>query len=158
MTLHHRYTVAGETRIEERQNIVYRDAPSTNALPPLPPLAPDWPEATVQEVSPTSTMLFRYSAMTFNGHRIHYDADYACEVEGYSGLVVHGPMQATWMHALATQIAGTVPRQLSYKGLSPLTLPNTAAVEARETGPQELTLRVRDLTNNVVTMSAQALL
>ena len=156
LTLDHSYSVAGETCIEERQDIVYRDDPDTDAKPPAPPAADDWPDATGQDVSPSPTMLFRYSAITFNGHRIHYDADYAREVEGYAGLVVHGPMQATWMHTLAAQIAGTVPRRFSYRGLSPLTLPNTARVEARETEPGTLALRVLDVVQDIVTMKAEA--
>ncbi|MBT3400411.1 MAG: acyl-CoA dehydrogenase, partial [Rhodospirillaceae bacterium] len=62
--------------------------------------APDdaaWTEA----VEPDPTLLFRYSALTFNGHRIHYDRDYAMDVEGYGGLVVHGPLLATLMVGLA---------------------------------------------------------
>lgn len=156
LTLEHCYSVAGETRIEERQDIVYREDPDPEATAPAPPVAEDWPDATGQDISPNSTMLFRYSAMTFNGHRIHYDADYARKVEGYAGLVVHGPMQATWMHALAAQIKGGVPRNFAYRGLSPMTLPSKARVEARETTPGTLALRVRDVVQNVVTMQAEA--
>ena len=65
-------------------------------------------------------MLFRYSAITFNGHRIHYDAPYAREVEGYSGLVVHGPMQATLMAHMAAEIQGRTPTRFSYRGKSPI--------------------------------------
>ncbi len=49
-------------------------------------------------------LLFRYSALTGNGHRIHYDADYVRDVEGYPGLIVHGPLQATWLAALAAEL------------------------------------------------------
>lgn len=77
----------------EVRDIVYRE----EADPSAPKLAP--PEARrdedeAQEVAFNTTQLFRYSALTFNGHRIHYDADYAARVEGYEGLVVHGPLQA----------------------------------------------------------------
>lgn len=101
VTLHHRYSVKGDIRIDERQDIVYRAAPAPDATPPAPPLAENWPDATALDVSPTPTMLFRYSAMTFNGHRIHYDADYARDVEGYAGLVVHGPLLAQLLMLMA---------------------------------------------------------
>ena len=65
-------------------------------------------------------LLFRYSAVTFNGHRIHYDRDYAREVEGYPGLVVHGPWQATRMLRLAAVILGRTPERFAFRGLSPL--------------------------------------
>ncbi len=69
------------------------------------------------ETSPT--LLFRYSAITFNGHRIHYDLPYATEVEGYPGLVVHGPIQATLLYNLAATQAGKPPKRFSYRGLAP---------------------------------------
>ncbi len=65
------------------------------------------------------TQLFRYSALTFNGHRIHYDRTYAREVEGYPGLVVHGPLQATWLLHLAARLAGRTPETFRFRGLSP---------------------------------------
>jgi 3-methylfumaryl-CoA hydratase len=71
------------------------------------------------DVSPL--LLFRYSALTFNGHRIHYDRDYAHDVEGYPGLVVHGPLQATLMLHLLSRFAGQPPKQFSFKGVAPLT-------------------------------------
>jgi 3-methylfumaryl-CoA hydratase len=69
------------------------------------------------ETSPT--LLFRYSAITFNGHRIHYDLPYATEVEGYPGLVVHGPIQATLLYNLAAMQTGKPPKRFSYRGLAP---------------------------------------
>jgi 3-methylfumaryl-CoA hydratase len=80
--------------IVEEQDIVYRDQPKgeTNAMPAQKsPGAATWQ----REICPDPVMLFRYSALTFNGHRIHYDRPYATDVEGYPGLVVHGPFIAT---------------------------------------------------------------
>jgi 3-methylfumaryl-CoA hydratase len=71
-------------------------------------------------VDPTPVMLFRYSAITFNGHRIHYDEPYATTVEGYEGLVVHGPLQATLLLNLAAVIGGRVPSRFAYRALAPL--------------------------------------
>jgi hydroxyacyl-ACP dehydratase HTD2-like protein with hotdog domain len=90
----HIYAILGRRALSERQDIVYR-APSGEAAKPAP--APDAEPLAAYTVEATPTLLFRYSAMTFNGHRIHYDAPYATAVEGYAGLVVHGPMQATLM-------------------------------------------------------------
>ncbi len=64
-------------------------------------------------------MLFRYSAITFNGHRIHYDKPYATEVEGYDGLVVHGPIQASLLYNLAIVSEGRIPTDFTYRGLAP---------------------------------------
>ncbi len=78
----------------EVQDIVYRDAPNP-ADPPPPPTAAPTDEAFGREIRPDPLMLFRYSALTFNGHRIHYDRPYAMGEEGYPGLVVHGPLIAS---------------------------------------------------------------
>jgi 3-methylfumaryl-CoA hydratase len=64
--------------------------------------------------------LFRYSALTFNGHRIHYDRPYATEAENYPGLVVHGPLQAAWLLDFAAEIKGAAPQQFSFRGINPL--------------------------------------
>jgi 3-methylfumaryl-CoA hydratase len=85
--------------------------------------------------------LFRYSAMTFNGHRIHYDFPYATGVEGYTGLVVHGPMQATLMLNAAAQALGRPPKAFRYRGLSPLTAGDRFRVEALA-APEGLATRV----------------
>lgn len=78
----------------EEQDIVYRDAPDP-ADPPLPPTAAPTDAQWQREIRPDPLLLFRYSALTFNGHRIHYDRSYAMNEEGYPGLVVHGPLIAT---------------------------------------------------------------
>ncbi|MFZ5963133.1 FAS1-like dehydratase domain-containing protein [Thalassococcus sp. BH17M4-6] len=77
----------------EVRDIVYREDADPDAPKPTPPEART-DEEEAREVAFDSTMLFRYSALTFNGHRIHYDGEYAKRVEGYDGLVVHGPLQA----------------------------------------------------------------
>jgi len=67
-----------------------------------------------------STLLFRYSALTFNGHRIHYDKEYAINEEHYPGLVVHGPMQATMLLDLCRQHAGRPMKKFEYRAQHPL--------------------------------------
>jgi len=143
VTLRHVYSVDGRAVLTERQDIVYRrPAPPAVAAPPGPVdgaqarLGPPWPLVT------TPTLLFRYSALTFNGHRIHYDADYARDVEGYGGLVVHGPLLATVMLNLAVERVGARPSRFTYRGRAPLLCGTPALVEtlaARE----GITARVR---------------
>ena len=93
VTVVQRYSVRGEIALEESQDIVYRGA-SRGAEGGGPAEAVE-PAPWQREVRPDPLMLFRYSALTFNGHRIHYDYPYVTEVEGYPGLIVHGPLIAT---------------------------------------------------------------
>lgn len=93
VVVRHEISVGGEVALAEEHDIVYRALSSAPApARPAPPAAePDWR----REAAPGPVELFRYSALTFNSHRIHYDRDYATGVEGYPGLVVHGPLIAT---------------------------------------------------------------
>ncbi len=93
VTLRHEVTQEGVLCLTEWQDLVYREDPVRDA-PILKPPEARTDEETSEDVTFTSTLLFRYSALTLNGHRIHYDLDYAREVEGYGGLVVHGPLLA----------------------------------------------------------------
>ena len=94
VTVQHTIEVDGELKLEEEHDIVYRDAPQEGARPPQAALAPEG-ETWSRTIDADAVMLFRYSALTFNGHRIHYDYPYVTEVEGYPGLIVHGPLIAT---------------------------------------------------------------
>jgi len=98
----HCYFVGTELRFSEIHNIVYRDSKQPDEASAQPPKAPQDAQWT-REVIPDSTLLFRYSALTFNGHRIHYDIDYCRDVEGYPGLVFHGPLTATMLLQLAME-------------------------------------------------------
>ena len=100
----------GVLAVHERQTIVFREA-ATAAAQPSPPApatgAPDLSDWSWQRtLVPSEAMLFRYSALTFNSHRIHYDRPYATEAEGYRGLVVHGPLTATLLLDLAQRELG----------------------------------------------------
>ena len=77
-------------------------------------------------------LLFRYSALTFNGHRIHYDVTHAKTVEGQPGIVVHGPLQASWLLNMAARHLGVVPSRLIYKNLSPLFAGQVACLSVAE--------------------------
>ncbi|MBX9664172.1 hypothetical protein [Novosphingobium sp.] len=119
-------TFAGETlAIRETQTLVYRDAPPPGSPPAPPPPGEGrfdpggWD--VVREVFPTPALLFRYSALTFNTHRIHYDHPYATGVEGYRGLVVHGPLIATLLLDLArrTLESEAALARFSFRAVSP---------------------------------------
>lgn len=105
VTVGHTILQRGEAVVEERQDILYRDAEAAAVSKPAAPGAENGaplevgPEEWSVPVSPT--LLFRFSALTYNGHRIHYDRDYARNQEGYPGLVVHGPLQALAMAEMA---------------------------------------------------------
>lgn len=105
VTVEHRIACDGTPVLTERQDLVYR-APGApgGAVLPVPPPAPDG--AHRRKVVPSAPFLFRYSALTFNGHRIHYDAPFATGSEGYPGLIVHGPLQATLLVHFAESLRG----------------------------------------------------
>ncbi len=94
VTVGHQVSVGGRTAIEEEHDIVYREnAPPGAPSPPPQPAPAD--AAFERTIRPDPVLLFRYSALTFNSHRIHYDQPYVTGVEGYPGLIVHGPLIAT---------------------------------------------------------------
>lgn len=115
-----RHEVSGDAglAIREEQDIVYIAMPDRfNPPPPVP--APD--AAWRQEVAMDTVRLFRFSALTFNAHRIHFDLPYATGVERYPGLVVHGPMQAMLlMEAARARADGAMPRGYRFRGVRPL--------------------------------------
>jgi 3-methylfumaryl-CoA hydratase len=94
VTVRHEVFVGKDVAIEEEHDIVYRTPAEPGAPAPAPVAAPADAQWTYP-VQPDAVLLFRYSALTFNSHRIHYDLDYVTRVEGYTGLVVHGPLIAT---------------------------------------------------------------
>jgi 3-methylfumaryl-CoA hydratase len=116
----HCILVGDELKFSEIHNIVYRDAKQSgenNVRPPEAPIDAQWS----REVVPSSTLLFRYSALTFNGHRIHYDLDFCRQHEGYPGLVFHGPLTATMLLELALENNPRRPlKTYEFRAYSPL--------------------------------------
>lgn len=107
--------------LRERHNIVYREAAKPGAPAQAAPAPAEPREADLTwEVESSPVFLFRYSAITFNGHRIHYDYPYVTQEEGYAGLVVHGPIQATLIMNIIATLSGGEPISLDYRGLAPL--------------------------------------
>jgi 3-methylfumaryl-CoA hydratase len=121
VTVRHEVDAAdGETAFWEEHDIVYREDPAPDAAPRLTDFVGDaWHQT--ERVTPSEVMLFRYSALTFNGHRIHYDRDYARDVEGHAGLVVHGPLIAMLLMDLAQRSRDhALPKTFEFRAASPL--------------------------------------
>jgi 3-methylfumaryl-CoA hydratase len=116
----HQICDAAGVAIEEHQDIVYRDHPAASEAPATPRPAFEgarW----MRTIDPDPVLLFRYSALTLNGHRIHYDRPYAMEEEGYQGLVVHGPLLATLLLDLVrAERPGERVTAFSFRGISPV--------------------------------------
>ncbi|HPE60186.1 MAG: MaoC family dehydratase N-terminal domain-containing protein [Thiothrix sp.] len=141
VTVEHAISSNGRLALNERQDIVYRTAATdtdkpasgTNGTTPAPTGVHN------RRIHPGAPWLFRYSALSFNGHRIHYDLPYAREVEGYPGLVVHGPLQATLLLQYAADLRHQPPARFRFRSLSPLFNNSDFSIHATPDG-DELTL------------------
>jgi 3-methylfumaryl-CoA hydratase len=120
VAVRHEYRVDRRIRILERQDIVYRDMPvAGQAVAAREPGSQPARWERLFETDPV--LLFRFSALTFNAHRIHYDAEYAQRVEHYPGLVVHGPLQAMLaLESLASSEPGSMVSRFSFRSVAPL--------------------------------------
>lgn len=130
VTIRHRISHASTLCIEEEQDLVFREAAVPGAPGASPVSAPGdarWSEVFV----PDPMLLFQYSALTDNGHRIHYDQSYSRLVEGYRDLVVHGPLVATLLHGLATRCRDRAPiRRFAFRAMAPLFVDRPFRLEA----------------------------
>ncbi|GAA1926087.1 MaoC family dehydratase N-terminal domain-containing protein [Nocardioides lentus] len=137
----------GEVVLVERQDLLYREAPAVGEPPAPEPVVPVPLAAGDRPWPVTPTLLFRYSALTYNGHRIHYDRDHARRTEGYPGLVTHGPLQALAM-AEAARAAGVRTRPglvCDYRLVAPL-IDHQGLVARADPAPDgSWTASVRDL-------------
>ena len=136
VTVTHHIGTQEHDAITDRQTIVYRSAETADAKShrpakssPPPPIA-----ATKKTITPSPPLLFRYSALTFNSHRIHYDTPYATADEDYPGLMVHGPLQATLLAQFAADLRGAKPSAFQFRSLSPLFATSDFTINAREDG------------------------
>ncbi len=156
VTVQHTISSSGTPCICEEQDIVYREA-----APPGAPAAATPPryEGVAQwsrSVEPDTPLLFRYSALTFNGHRIHYDQHYARSVEGYPDLVVHGPLLATLLQQFAVEQGGGRPlARFDFRGMSPVFVGRAFQLEGRCDEDGTLALWVRG-PDGELAMSASA--
>jgi len=135
VAVEHEVTTPRGLAVRERQDIVYREMSPAQAAGSAK-AAQTPPAAKHRETHMAdSVLLFRYSALTFNGHRIHYDRDYVTKVEGYPGLIFHGPLQAAFIVEFAAKLrGGKPPKRLSYRGLQPLFEGSEFSVNANDNG------------------------
>jgi len=153
----HEIRADGALAIVDQHNIVYRDLPAEGEPSPEYAAAPgdaQWQRRIVAD----DVLLFRYSALTFNGHRIHYDRRYVTQVEGYPGLIVHGPLIATLLlDLLRRERPGAQVRHFTFRALKPLCDIAPFDVCGRDNGDGSVALWSRDAAGHL-TMDATALL
>ncbi len=150
VTVEHRISSGDTLAVTERQDIVYRDISS--AMVPEGETAPKGHVS--RGIIASAPLLFRYSALTFNGHRIHYDNPHTTKTEGYPGLIIHGPMQATLLAQLAADVRGSVPASFRFRSLSPIFDTDDFYINADEDGDDLLLWTNR--TGGPVAMEATA--
>jgi 3-methylfumaryl-CoA hydratase len=153
VTVRHEMANAAGPVVEEDQIIVYRAA--ENAAAPAQAAGPRSSTAHERIVDVEPVLLFRYSALTFNGHRIHYDAPYATGVEHYPGLVIHGPLQATLLMNFAAVVVGQAPRRFSFRGVRPAIGPQTLLLSGTTRGKTDMDMEVRS-SDGTLTVKATA--
>ncbi|MDP6707539.1 MAG: MaoC family dehydratase N-terminal domain-containing protein [Alphaproteobacteria bacterium] len=121
VNVRHRISANGKPALEETQTIVYREE---GAPVPAPEVCSEWPAAPagawVREIGPDPVLLFRYSALVFNGHRIHYDRPYTVEEEHYPGLIVHGPLIATQLLDLVRLNTDRPVESYKFRAIAPI--------------------------------------
>ena len=143
VTVRYRVMQSGKLCVEEEQDIVYREPGGPVTAPtPVSGVPRASAGAWVQTVTPTPVLLFRFSAITFNSHRIHYDRPYAMQEENYPGLVVHGPLIATLLMDMVRRNTNRMVAGYTFRGRSPLF----------DTQPFHM---VGHLSGNTVTLEAQ---
>jgi 3-methylfumaryl-CoA hydratase len=118
VTVRHRVAADGVEALEEEHDIVYREMPRPGEAAPVEPAPVE--AAWRRTLVPDPVLLFRYSALTANGHRIHYDHPYVTGVEGYRGLIVHGPLTATLLMQFAEAASGRRLSRFAFRARAPL--------------------------------------
>ena len=142
VTVRHRYEQDGEYVLAEEQDLVY--LPASTDPTPLPEPGGEPPDGPwLRTVLPERPLLFRYSALTFNAHRIHYDQAYASAEEGYPGLVVHGPLTATLLADLAADELGRPLGSFSFRARAPLFADQPVTLTGRPDGEDAVLEAVR---------------
>ena len=119
VTVRHTVSGSGSVAVVEEHDIVYRDAAKPTDAAPVGKPAPAT-AAWTRRLQPSTTLLFRFSALTFNGHRIHYDLDYCKTEEHYPGLVVHGPLQTLLMLDICRRNSARPVKKLDYRAMHPV--------------------------------------
>ncbi|HUR42872.1 MAG TPA: MaoC family dehydratase N-terminal domain-containing protein [Aestuariivirga sp.] len=137
----HDITSGAKLLVRERQDLVFQDGrPKDSATPaPVETAQPDL----MWTVETPAVLLFRFSAFTFNSHRVHYDFPYATEKEGYGGLLVQGPLQAALLLNQVATVRARVPERFEYRCMAPLIAGHAAIVTARR-NEKGVTCRIAD--------------
>jgi 3-methylfumaryl-CoA hydratase len=157
VVVRHEITNPAGLAVVEEHDIVYRDLPQPGTPQPPPAAAPADAQWT-QTIHPDAVLLFRYSALTFNGHRIHYDRSYVTEVEGYPGLIVHGPLIATLLlDLLRRNLPQAEVTRFSFRAVKPLFDIASFSVSGRVENPREVRLWASDA-QGLLAMDALAVL
>jgi 3-methylfumaryl-CoA hydratase len=145
VTVRHEIHDARGIAVTEEQDIVYREAPPRSGAAEVAAQPAPLDAAFEREIRPDPVLLFRYSALTFNGHRIHYDRRYATEVEGYPGLVVHGPLIATMLlDLLRRERPDAAASRFSFRAVRPLFDTHCFTICGRPDGIQGFELWAHD--------------
>ena len=154
VTVRHTVLASGATAVIEEHDIVYREAARPGE--PSPPVTPARAQAEWRrEVEAGPVMLFRFSALIFNAHRIHYDLDYVREEEHYPGLIVHGPLQAVLLLDLARREDPRPVKKLVYRAVRPIFHTERFTVNGKRDGGDKAELWIADAAGNLA-MAATA--
>ena len=146
VTVVHEVFDSDQLCLKEEHDIVYRAAPAKGAIIPASPSAPERSHFS-RKIDPDPVLLFRYSALTFNGHRIHYDHPFCINAEGYGGLVVHGPLLATLMlDLLRREMPEAQVSAFEFRAISPVfdTHPFSVHGKAKTDGTIQLWIKRHD--------------
>ena len=155
VTVSHEVSNGPSICINEEHDIVYREKATTNSEAPKLVEAPQKFDFSI-DINPDPVLLFRYSALTFNGHRIHYDYPFCTETEGYDGLVVHGPLLATLLlDGLASQKPDAVVQNFEFRAMAPVFDNMNFKIRGIETEPTEYSLWI-EREDGAMAMSAKA--
>ena len=153
VTVRHQISASGAVAVDEEQQIVYREASEEGAHPirtkPMD-IDFDWKKSRVL----TSAELFRYSALTFNGHKIHYDFPYTTDQEGYPNLIVHGPLLLTLLlNAFKSKSDGKVIEEVDYKSVGPIYLGEELTITSKDVDNTKVEMRVLGPDNKIAMMA-----
>jgi len=141
VNINHKYLNKNKLIISEDQTAVYREKINKNSITPI--VKDELKIIDKVEIYGSSTLLFRYSALTFNGHKIHYDNDYTKNDEGHLGLLVHAPLQATYLLNLARK-NNIEFNSFEYRATAPLIFNNNFIVEIGKNSEDEIIGRILD--------------
>jgi len=120
VTVRNRFYAGTTLAIDEKRSLVFREAGGRTPAPEAKPLPAPPSGAWAREVHADPVLLFRYSALTFNGHRIHYDRPYTVNEEGYPGLIVHGPLLATLLVELVRRNSRRPVKRFAFRAAAPI--------------------------------------